>query len=162
MISEDPTSLYTTSFVGDCSVTGAITLTEGEDAVCTVINTFIRPNGGGSASSISLDICVNGDNSPSDYDGTCRAESNNNNNNTNNNNTNEEEEEEEIDEPTMSDNDMDAFGFPRPVVENSPIALAPTLPLILPPTGSFLQEKSRMLWTAMIVCITILLSATVI
>ncbi len=155
MISEDPTSLYTTSFVGDCSVTGAITLTEGEDAICTVINTFIRPNGGGNSSSIVLDICVNGDDSPSDYDGTCRAQSSSNNNNN-------EEEEEEIDEPTMSDNDMDAFGFPSPVVENSPIALAPTLPLILPPTGSFLQEKSRMLRTAMIVCIAILLSATVI
>ncbi len=159
MISEDPTSLYTTSFVGDCSVTGAITLTEGEDAVCTVVNTFIRNNGGGSSSSIVLDICVNGDDSPSDYDGTCRAQSSSSNNNNQNNNNNNEEEV--IDEPTTSTNDVDAFDFPKPEIEN-PIALAPALPLILPATGSFLEEKSRMLTVSMIICIAVLMSAAVI
>ena len=41
LISEDPNSLYTQSFTGDCSSTGSITLASGDNKVCTMINTDI-------------------------------------------------------------------------------------------------------------------------
>lgn len=79
VISEDINSAYTQSFSWDCSSSGNIILSPGDDKTCTIINTYIQPiipiisSSWWSGWWLSVDSCPDWDDSYSYYDWVCWA-----------------------------------------------------------------------------------------
>lgn len=70
-VTEDMSASYDTTFAGDCTITGSIVISPGDDKTCTITNTYVASNGWGAESSLVVDSCPDGDNSESIYDGRC-------------------------------------------------------------------------------------------
>jgi len=73
VVDEIANSSYTKTYAGDCSSTGSINISTGDDLTCTITNTYIIPPSGGGWGGWSMvkDNCPVWDYSPSYYDGTC-------------------------------------------------------------------------------------------
>ena len=75
VVSEISNPLYTQTFSGDCNLAGSVKIHSGDNKTCIIINNDIAvtpPSGGGGGwSSLSKDVCPDGDYSPSYYDGIC-------------------------------------------------------------------------------------------
>ena len=74
-VDEPLNASYTKTFSGACNWDSGVMLAMGDNKTCEIINTYITPiippSGGGGWSSVSRDVCLNWDYSPSFYDEIC-------------------------------------------------------------------------------------------